>query len=525
MAHSAHRLIASLEERIKPLEIEFHQAYWDSQIDARPEHEERRAALELELRRAKGDPEALAEVNEHLSEELHDPVLRRQLEVLRLSLTGNQMGDEQREQVVQLSSAIESDFASYRPEVNGRALSDNDIEEVLRLSTDSEDRKRTWYASKEVGKVVAKRVRELARVRNQVARDLGYGDYFQMSLDLQELSEEWLFGALGDLERLTGEPFKFWKQDLDDRLASRFSTERLHPWHYADPFFQAPPPGGRVDLDRFFKSTSAAELAQKTFSGWDIDLSGVMESSDLYPRANKCQHAFCLDVDRARDVRILANIVPGERWVEVMLHESGHAAYDMSIDPQLPYLLRRPTHIFVTEAIAILSGRLLRDLEWLNGVAGIPPTDLAAIKSALGPGQAAHSLLFSRWGLVMVHFERDLYADPEADLDSRWWELVERFQLVQAPDDPPEGAWAAKIHIAVAPVYYQNYLLGELLASQLRATAEQQAGGLIGKKNAGHFFKERVFRPGALLRWDALIEEATGAPLTADAFAADVTLQ
>jgi peptidyl-dipeptidase A len=249
----------------------------------------------------------------------------------------------------------------------------------------------------------------------------------------------------------------------------------------------------------------------------------VMRLSDLFPRANKCQHAFCLDVDRGRDVRILANVVPGERWVEVMLHESGHAAYDVSIDPNLPYLLRRPTHIFVTEAIAILSGRLLRDPEWLKGVAGIPVAELAEIESSLRSGLAAHSLLFSRWGLVMVHFERDLYADPEADLDTRWWELVEQFQLVQAPEDPPAAAWAAKIHIAVAPVYYQNYLLGELLASQLRATAEQ-SGSLVGSKGAGQFFKERVFRPGALLRWDSLIEEATGAPLSAEHFAADVTV-
>jgi hypothetical protein len=28
----------------------------------------------------------------------------------------------------------------------------------------------------------------------------------------------------------------------------------------------------------------------------------------------------------------------------------------------------------------------------------------------------------------------------------------------------------------------------------------------------------RVFRPGSLLRWDALIEEAIGAPLSARAF-------
>jgi riboflavin biosynthesis protein RibD len=51
--------------------------------------------------------------------------------------------------------------------------------------------------------------------------------------------------------------------------------------------------------------------------------------------------------------------VPGERWINIMLHESGHAAYDVAIDRALPYLLHRAAHTFVTEAIAILAQREL----------------------------------------------------------------------------------------------------------------------------------------------------------------------
>jgi peptidyl-dipeptidase A len=115
--------------------------------------------------------------------------------------------------------------------------------------------------------------------------------------------------------------------------------------------------------------------------------------------------------------------------------------------------------------------------------------------------------------MVMTHFERDLYSDPEADLNQRWWELVERFQLVKAPPGRQAADWAAKIHIAVAPVYYQNYLLGDVLAAQLIATARKEFGGLIGEPRAGRFLVDRLFRPGSLLRWDALIEEATGRSL------------
>ena len=522
-----HRLAATLEERLAELESEFHRAYWDSQIDASEANERRRAELELELRRFKGDPDALAAVNSALDEQLYDPVLRRQLEVLRLSLTGNQMSEEQRARMVELSSSVEGDFASFRPEVDGRRVNDNDILEILRDSDDESIRRAAWEASKQIGSHVADRVREIVRVRNQAAHDLGYGDYYLMSLDLQELDPEWLFELLGELEDLTNDPFKAWKSELDERLSKRFDTSSLRPWHYADPFFQQLPPDGRIDLDDLFDGADAGALAERTFSAWGIDIAPVLRASDVFPREGKCQHAFCLDVDRSgEDVRILANVVPGERWVEVMLHESGHAAYDVSIDPGLPYTVRRAAHTFVTEAIAILSGRLVRDPRWLTTIAERDPEAISSVAEQLRAANATHSLLFARWGLVMSHFERDLYADPEGDLDTRWYELVERFQSIPPPpnDARTRGQWASKIHLAVAPVYYHNYLLGEMLASQLRATAERACGDFVANRRVGEFLVERIFRSGSLLRWDALVEEATGTGLSAVDFSSYVTV-
>ena len=115
----------------------------------------------------------------------------------------------------------------------------------------------------------------------------------------------------------------------------------------------------------------------------------------------------------------------------------------------------------------------------------------------------------------MTNFERSLYADPDADLDTLWWDLVERYQLVRRPDGRHAPDWAAKIHLAAAPVYYQNYLYGELFASQLDATLAARTGGLVDRRAAGALLRDDVFAPGASLRWDELVERATGEPLTA----------
>ena len=523
MSRQVHSLVSSFSERLQVLETEFHEAYWQSQIDANPESDKRRAELELELRRIKGDTDTLSQVKEALEEEIHDPLLARQLEVLRLSLTGNQMTDEQRSALVELSTEVESEYASYRPELEGRRLSENDVDEILATSGDPEVRKRAWEASKEIGGRVSDRIRELARLRNEVARNLGFADYYDFALDLQEMDDEWLFSTLGELESLTEEPFRQWKDALDRTLAHKFDTTTLYPWHYADPFFQTLPPDGKVDLSPVLKGSSAESLSRKTFGAWDIDLSKVLTKSDLYPRERKCQHAFCLDVNRSGDVRILANVVPGERWVEVMLHESGHAAYDVSIDRSLPYLLRRAAHTFVTEAIALMSGRMVRRPEWLARIAETNQEDVDDLGPQLRTTSAAQSLLFMRWGLVMVHFERALYADPEGDLDNEWWDLVERFQFVNRPPGRTAPDWAAKIHVAAAPVYYQNYLLGDMLAAQIERTCIDETGGLVGQPEAGRLLKERIFKGGSSRRWDQLIEAATGKQLGAADYAAAVT--
>jgi peptidyl-dipeptidase A len=173
----------------------------------------------------------------------------------------------------------------------------------------------------------------------------------------------------------------------------------------------------------------------------------------------------------------------------------------------------------------MLFGRLARNPRWLTAVAGVDAADVGAVTDRLAGARRAALLVFARWVLVMTNFERGLYADPDADHDSRWWDLVEQYQRVRRPDGRSAPDWAAKIHLTVAPVYYQNYLYGELFASQLEATLDAKAGGLVDEPRAGRMLVDAVFRPGGSLRWDRLVERATGEPLTAAHLAGAVLSQ
>ncbi|MFN8224405.1 MAG: M2 family metallopeptidase [Gaiellales bacterium] len=513
-------LCQEAEERLRPLFLTSALAAWDANVVANDENEARRVAADVALSDALADPALYGRIVE-ARKGAAEGATRRQLDLLYGMTATSQAPEALRHRLVELEAAVEGRFAQHRGVVRGAEVTDNEILEILRRSNDIAERREAWEASKTVGALVAEDVRALARLRNEIARSLGHRDWFAFALDVSEMSEDKLFVTLDACDAATRELFTRWKQGVDAQLAERFGcgVDELRPWHYADPFFQDVPAEGGIDLDPLFADRDVVALAGATFSGFGLPTDDVLARSDLYPRDAKCQHAFCLDVDRAGDVRVLANVRNDASWADTMLHELGHAAYDLGYADSLPWLLR-DCHLTMTEGIAIMMGALARDPEWLRTVAGFELEESNGLQTA----HAADALVFTRWVLVMTHFERALYADPDANLDTIWWELVARFQGLTPPEERQAPDWAAKIHIACAPVYYHTYLYGHLVAAQLRAAIRRTVGGLVGRPEAGAFLRERVFGPGASLRWDHLLEHATGEPLDVSFYAAELRL-
>lgn len=510
-----------IEERLAPLHADLSLAWWDLSVEASEEHERRRVECDLALSDLLADADLFAEIE--TAREVAGGLVRRRLDLLRDAFLPKQVPPELRSRIIELEASVDMRFSNHRGEVGGQPVGDNEIKNVLRGSDDVAERREAWEASKTVGALVADDVRQLARLRNEAARTLGFRDWFALSVATSEMDEERLFATLDEADRATVEPFARWKAKLDERLAARFGCDAadLRPWHYADPFFQDVPAEGGVDLNAYFAGRDLVELTTRTFDGLGLETRPILERSDLFPRDGKSQHAFCIDVDRAGDTRVLANVVSDQYWMDTMLHELGHGVFSTGLEPELPWLLR-DCHLVVTEGIAILMGRLASDREWLERVARVDATEAAALDQALRAARAAELLVFTRWVLVMTNFERSLYGDPEMDLDGRWWELVQRYQLVTPPDGRRAPDWAAKIHVAVAPVYYHTYLYGQMVASQLAATLTRECGGIVDREAAGRLLAERVFAPGLSVRWDRLLEQATGEPLSAAHFGRDI---
>jgi peptidyl-dipeptidase A len=413
-------------------------------------------------------------------EVLESPLLQRQVEVLYRAFAERQGDEEILGRIEELEAEANAIYGNHRSVVRDREMGENEVRELLRTSADQDLRRETWEASKSVGRAVEGTVRELARLRNRLAREQGYENHYARSLELQEIEAPELARIMGLLESATDAPFRELKRDIDTKLGLKFGVDAVMPWHLSGLFFQRATDIAGIDLDRYFEEEDLEDLTRRTFDALGLDVRGVISSSDLYEREGKNQHAFCARLGREYpyDVRVLANIRPDAYWMDAMLHEFGHAVYDRHINPKLPYFLRTVAHTCTIEAIALMMGALAEEPGWLEKVAGVTKGELDGDVERLAARRRADRLVFTRWALVMFHFEKEFYEDPDRDdLNKLWWDLVERLQLVNRPPERDEPDWAAKIHVAIAPVYYHNYVLGNLISVQLRNHLETRVTG------------------------------------------------
>ena len=517
---------------VEPLFHRHNEAVWQANVTGDPAHEEESARLDAEIRKIFSRSEPFRFLSAALKAGgLADGELHRQLVLLHHSFQAHQIPPETIERMVRIEKSLESRFNNFRAELDGVRVTDNQLLDVLRLEDDSRRRRRAWEASKQIGREVRDNLLELVAIRNGAARDLGFANYYSMMLVLDELDERELFAVLDELEGGTRPQFDAYKRALDERLARRFrvAPAELRPWHYSDPFFQEAP-AAEVDLDSCFTGQSLERLTKRFYGAIGFEIDDLLARADLYERPGKCQHAFCLSVDRGQDIRVLCNLRPTERWMSTMLHEFGHAVYDQSIDPGLPFVLRSAAHTLTTEASAMMFGRLSKNAAWLTLYAGMEAGQAERVGAAVARAIRGQLLVQTRWCLVMCHMERALYRDPAQDLDRLWWDLVERFQGLTRPEGRDGPDWASKIHFSVAPVYYHNYLLGEIMASQLQRHIQRRVLGdggdvwarYVASPEVGRFLEERLYRTGRLRDWRETLRHATGETLSPDALVSEL---
>jgi peptidyl-dipeptidase A len=515
--------------KFKPLTLKAEQAWWEANITGSDEAFKRRQDAVNAMVDLHSDHDTFAKLKAFKEQgKITDPLLSRTLEVMYLAYLPGQADKDLQKKVVELETKVEQTFNTYRSSVDGKSLTENDVRQVLSETKDPAMAEKTWKGYMAVGDKVAAVLRELVAVRNQLAKELGFKSYFSMQVSLQQIDEKELWRIFDDLHEQTREPYKAVKKEIDGEMAARFGVAEadLHPWHYCELFFQEPPGLAGDKLTEAYKDKDLTALAKAYYASMGLPVDDILARSDLYEKPGKCPHAFAADLDRAGDTRVLANLKPTVYWADTILHELGHAVYDKYIGQDVPFVLHTASHSLTTEGVALMMGAMAKNEEWLVQAMKLSPQQAAELCQSANNRLRTEKLIFSCWAQVVVRFERAMYENPDQDLNKLWWDLKKQYQLLNPPDDLKRADYAAKIHIVTVPVYYHNYVLGDLFAAQVQhyigtnivRAPDPTTASFYGRKEVGDYLCRQIFAPGNLLAWNELTKQATGETLSAKYF-------
>jgi peptidyl-dipeptidase A len=411
----------------------------------------------------------------------------------------------------------------------------NEIDDILRKSRDLAERQRVWTASKEIGRPLRPGLIELVKLRNQVAREMGYKSYFALqvadyAMTVDEMMQ--LLDSALEAAKPLYEGLHCWAKNV---LAARYRrpAPRAIPAHWIGNRWAQQWPGliEEANLDPLFKGSTPENIV-KSAEAFYVSLGfpklppSFWEKSDLYPvpsgvARKKNAHASAWPIDHDQDVRSLMSVEANEQWFETAHHELGHIYYYLAYDvPEVPFLLREGANRAFHEAIGELAKLASQQTPYLVKV-GVMPKGKEPNPTGWLLQSAMESIVFLPWSAgTMSHFERDLYEDqlPPAEWQHKWWDYAAQYQGVVPPAPRPDDLCDActKTHINDDAAQYYDYALATLIKFQLHdhicskiLKQDVRACDYSGSKEVGAFLKG-ILSVGATRDWRAVIKEATG---------------
>ena len=303
--------------------------------------------------------------------------------------------------------------------------------------------------------------------------------------------------------------------------------ESLQPWHLRGRFFRFGQRAYAATRDNYYEYVSMESVVLRFFSGINLDLSDVFGRSLISGQSVYLPGLLCLDVDRRQDIRLIGHLAGTENDMQMLLAMAGEAAYHKYISQTLPFLLREPSSAVITCGIGDFFSRMAAYTNWVFSMGVFSAGQAYELQSTTLEAMRQDQLFTSRWWLLIYHFEKQLYKNPDADLDILWRDLFVRYLKVEAGDERiGYSDWVVENYFSQYAVHAHNFLMGELWASQLlhhlcqndSRLGNEGNPNIVGDGNVGTFLKRYVFQAGSSLSWEELTIDGTGSSLSASAF-------
>jgi peptidyl-dipeptidase A len=429
--------------------------------------------------------------------------------------------------------------------VDGKKVTTNDIDRMLKEETDVNKRLKVWNASKEVGKNLKPGLVKLRDLRNEVVKSLGYNDYFSYQVSDYGMTADEMMKLCNKINR---ELYPLYRE-----LHTYARYELAKKYHVAEvpdylPAHWLPNRWGQdwgtlvevkgINLDSVLKTKSAEWIVKEGENfykslGFSALPATFWQKSSLYPlpaNANykKNNHASAWHMDLQNDLRSLMSVEPNSEWFETVHHELGHIYYYISYtNDKVPPVLREGANRAFHEAVGSMIGMAAMQKPFLQAK-GLLSADAVSDDTQKLLQEALNYVVFIPFSTgTMTGFEHDLYKNNLSpnEFNKRWWELAKKYQGMVPPTVRGEEYTdaATKTHINDDAAQYYDYALSYVILFQLHdhiakniLKQDPHATNYYGNKDVGDFLRG-ILSTGATGDWRKTLKDAVGSDLSAKA--------
>lgn len=446
---------------------------------------------------------------------------------------------------IKASIAQTEKLFGFKYTLDGKSVTTNELDNILREENDLAKRLKAWETSKQVGKELKEGLINLRRLRNKTVQAVDYPDYFSYQVSdyglatgemmemMKRLNQE-LRPLYRELHTYARYEFakKYGVKEVPDFLPAHWLPNRWgQDW---SPMLEVK--GLNVDSVLSTKSPEWIVKEGENFYqslGFPALPESFWKKSNLYPypadsSIKKNNHASAWHLDLDHDVRSLMSVESNSEWFETSNHELGHIYYFLTYtNPDVPPVLRNGANRAFHEAMGSMMGMAAMQKPYLIG-RGLIRENAKTDSIKLLLKEALQHVVFIPFSAgVMSEFEKALYADNLSTdaFNKKWWELVKQYQGIVPPQERGENFCDAstKTHINDDPAQYYDYALSTVLMFQLHQHIAEKilkqnpaSTNYYGNKEVGDFLK-KIMYTGASKNWREVLKETTGEDMNANA--------
>lgn len=312
--------------------------------------------------------------------------------------------------------------------------SENKMRFMVSTESDWRLRKACFDAMEKFADLTLPQYAKLISLRNQYARALGYENFYDFKLRVDEkISTKELrniFDPIYEKTKYAFEDIKALDAKRKEELKDGYLDDRdsmLKPWN----FYYMIAGDLTKEKDQYFPFERAVEIWQKSMINMGVSFANGVLRLDLLDRKGKYSNGFCHYPKLVQypsttgEANFTCNVVPGQigssaQGYNTLFHEGGHAAHllnskqaEVCVNHEYP-----PTSVSLAETQSMFMDSIMSSIDWLSKYA--KNRDGVAYPFELFEKSVRQLHLIRPLGMMgismVVDYELSLYSMPDSEL-------------------------------------------------------------------------------------------------------------